>query len=223
MRSRGFESTEELAADLERRIAAAEVRRAELAGELSEGRRIAATELSERVAGELAELAMDGAGLEVSLPAHAEGFGAAGAETVEFRVTTNPGMPASPLKDAASGGELSRIMLALTGLASAGASRTLVFDEIDAGIGGSTARAVGERLRLLGEGRQVVCITHLAQVASLASTHFRIEKRAEGGETTATVERVAGDELVAEIVRMLGADRGDTAASRHAEELLKAA
>ena len=114
-------------------------------------------------------------------------------------------------------------MLALTGLSSADGEQTLVFDEIDAGIGGNTARAVGERLRRLGEGRQVICITHLPQVASLAGSHFRIEKNAGGGEAQATVERVAGDELVAEIVRMLGGKRGDAVASRHAEELLKAA
>ena len=82
---------------------------------------------------------------------------------------------------------------------------------------------VSERLRSLGSERQVLCITHLPQVASLAGTHFRIEKRIEGGETTATVERVDGDELVAEIVRMMGADRDDATASRHAKDLLKAA
>ena len=166
---------------------------------------------------------MDGARLEVRLEPHPQGFGANGAETVELHVATNPGMPVSPLKEAASGGELSRIMLALTGLASGDAARTLVFDEIDAGVGGTTARAVGERLRRIGETRQVICITHLPQVASLAGTHFTIEKPARGEQAHATVERVAGDELVAEIVRMLGGDRGDEVASRHAEELLKAA
>jgi len=165
---------------------------------------------------------MDGARLEVSLEPHPDGFGPFGGETVEFLVATNPGMPVSPLKDAASGGELSRIMLALTGLAPT-APRTLVFDEIDAGIGGSTARAVGERLRSLAEHGQVLCITHLPQVASLASTHFTIDKRTVGGEALATVERVDGDAQVDEIVRMLGADRGDNAASRHARDLLKAA
>ena len=125
---------------------------------------------------------MEGARLEVALEPHPDGFGPNGAETVELLVATNPGMPTSPLKDAASGGELSRIMLALSGLASADGERTLVFDEIDAGIGGNTARAVGERLRELADGRQVLCITHLPQVASLATTHFRIEKRAERGE-----------------------------------------
>jgi DNA repair protein RecN (Recombination protein N) len=179
--------------------------------------------LSERVAQELAQLAMEGARLEISLDPHPEGFGAAGAETVEFMVATNPGMPISPLKEAASGGELSRIMLALTGLGSEDARRTLVFDEVDAGIGGNTARAVGERLRRLGEAHQVVCITHLPQVASRAGTHFTIDKDASGGEALATVEEVAGDELVAEIVRMLGAEQGDSTASRHALELLRAA
>jgi DNA repair protein RecN (Recombination protein N) len=166
---------------------------------------------------------MDGASLEVVLEPHPDGFGPNGGELVEFLVSTNPGMPASPLKDAASGGELSRIMLALSGLPPDGAERTLVFDEIDAGVGGNTARAVGERLRAIASGQQVLCITHLPQVASLAATHFVLEKGAAGGQTRATVERVSGDELVAEIVRMLGAESGDAAASRHARQLLKAA
>ncbi len=213
----------EIAAALERRLAAATAERAAAAEELGAGRRTAAGRLSKRVAAELAELAMEGARLEVALDPHPDGFGPLGAETVEFMVTTNPGMPSSPLKEAASGGELSRIMLALIGLASDAAGRTLVFDEVDAGIGGNTARAVGERLRRLAGAQQVICITHLPQVASLADTHFTIEKDSSGGEARATVERVAGDELVAEIVRMLGGDRGDSAASRHARELLEAA
>jgi len=132
-------------------------------------------------------------------------------------------MPIAPLSDEASGGELSRVMLALSGLGPAGELETLVFDEIDAVVGGKVARRVGERLRAIGEGRQVVCITHLAQVASLASTHFRVEKEAGGSATVARVEAVSGDEQLAEIVRMLGADSGDEAASRHARELLTAA
>jgi len=211
------------AGELARKLADAEAERATLAEQLGARRRAAAAALSDRLAEELAELAMDGARLEVALEPHPQGFGPSGAETVELLVATNPGMPTSPLKDAASGGELSRIMLALSGLASAEGERTLVFDEIDAGVGGNTARAVGERLRCLGEARQVICITHLPQVASLATTHFRIEKDSRGEEARTTVERVAGDELVAEIVRMLGGERGDSTASRHAEELLKAA
>jgi len=115
------------------------------------------------------------------------------------------------------------VMLALAGQGARGGAATYAFDEIDAGIGGNTARAVGERLNALGEERQVLCITHLPQVASLAGTHFRIEKTVKDGQATATVERVDGDELVAEIVRMLGGERGDETASRHAKELLQAA
>jgi DNA repair protein RecN (Recombination protein N) len=114
-------------------------------------------------------------------------------------------------------------MLALTGLGRGAGAGTLVFDEIDAGIGGSAARAAGKRLRRLGNDRQVICITHLPQVASLAGAHFRIEKGADAGQARATVDRVDGEELVAEIVRMLGAERDDEAAGRHARELLAAA
>src|SRR5262249_29215403 len=134
----------------------------------------------------------------------------------------NPGLEPGPLREAASGGELSRVMLALSGLGAAAGAGTLVFDEIDAGVGGNTARAVGERLRALGEGRQVICITHLPQVASLAEAHFRIEKDV-GAEKAAlaTVERLDGEAVVAEIRRMLGGD--SEAATRHAREMLAAA
>jgi DNA repair protein RecN (Recombination protein N) len=218
-----LENAEQLAGELEAALAEAAAERAKLAKLLTKRRREAAGALSQRVAAELAELAMDGASLDVALEPHPDGFGPNGAETVEFEIATNPGMPTSPLRDAASGGELSRIMLALTGLGAGDGSPTLVFDEIDAGVGGNTARAVGQRLRELASGRQVLCITHLPHVASLADSHYRITKRAPGGEALATVERVAGEELVAEIVRMLGGRRGDKAASRHARELLKAA
>jgi DNA repair protein RecN (Recombination protein N) len=218
-----LENAEGRSAELEERVREASARRGELGEELSRARADAAQGVEERVATELGELAMEGASLEVSLEPHPDEYGASGRETVTFRVATNPGLPVSPLRDAASGGELSRLMLALTGLGPDAGAHTLVFDEIDAGIGGNTARAVGDRLRGLGEERQVVCITHLPQIASLATTHFRIEKHAEGGETRATVERVDGEELVAEICRMLGADREDETASRHARELLAAA
>jgi DNA repair protein RecN (Recombination protein N) len=219
-----LENAEERSAELEDQLKAAEVRRKEIAGELTAVRKRAAAELEKSVAAELAELAMTGASLAVSMEPHPEGFGTNGAEAVELRVATNPGMPVSPLRDAASGGELSRLMLALTGLGAAGAdAASLVFDEIDAGIGGNTARAVGERLRSIGAERQLICITHLAQVASLAGGHFRIEKSIAGGETLATVERVDGEARLDEICRMLGADSADEAASRHARELLAAA
>ena len=218
-----LENAAQLTGELERRLDEASRRRARLAGELGEARARASRGLTKRVAAELAELGMKGASLEASLHPHPDGFGPKGSETVELSVATNPGIPASPLRDAASGGELSRVMLALTGLGHGAGAGTLVFDEIDAGIGGGAARAAGERLRRLGAERQVICITHLPQVASFAGAHFRIEKRAHAGQARATVDRVDGDELVAEIVRMLGAERDDEAASRHARELLAAA
>jgi DNA repair protein RecN (Recombination protein N) len=113
-------------------------------------------------------------------------------------------------------------MLALSGLAGGAGVATKVFDEIDAGVGGATARVVGERLRELADGAQVICITHLPQVASQASAHFQITKRVVGKATIAEVQPVEGEELVAEIVRMLGAERDDAAATDHARDLLAA-
>jgi len=218
-----LERAAERGGELTAAIAEAEARREKLGAKLTKSRRAAAPKLEKKVAAELAELAMDGARLEVGLEPVPGGYAPSGCEAVELRVATNPGMPIAPLSDAASGGELSRVMLSLSGLGHAAEVGTLVFDEIDAGVGGKVARRVGERLKSLGEDRQVVCITHLAQVASLASTHFRVEKEASGAATVARVEAVSGDEQLAEIVRMLGADSGDEAASRHARELLTAA
>jgi DNA repair protein RecN (Recombination protein N) len=218
-----IEGAEETTDRLQAELAKAQRKRTDLGGQLSEVRARAARRLEKSVAAELEQLAMSGAKLEVSLEPHPEGFGALGQERVTFQVATNPGMPVSPLRDAASGGELSRVMLALAGQGARGGAATFVFDEIDAGIGGNTAKAVGERLRSLGDERQVLCITHLPQVASMAESHFRIEKSVEAGQARARVERVNGEGLVAEIVRMLGGDDGDEAADRHARELLRAA
>ena len=198
----------------------------ELAGALSKARSAAASRLAAQVRERLGELAMEGAGFEVSLPAR-ERRGPAGDESAEFVIAPNPGVPAGPLREIASGGELSRVMLALLGVAAEaggeGGGPLLVFDEVDAGIGGHTARAVGERLRALAAGRQVLCITHLPQVASLADRHFRIEKDAGASLARANVAELRSDDVVGELVRMLGADAEDTAARRHARSLLKAA
>ncbi len=218
-----IEGAEETTDRMEAELANAQRTRTDLAAQLSEVRAKAARRLEKSLAAELDQLAMSGAKLEVLLEPHSEGFGALGQERVTFQVATNPGMPTSPLREAASGGELSRVMLALAGQGARGGAGTYVFDEIDAGIGGNTAKAVGERLRSLGSERQVLCITHLPQVASMAETHFRIEKSVDAGQSTARVERVDGEGLVAEIVRMLGGSDGDEAADRHARELLKAA
>jgi DNA repair protein RecN (Recombination protein N) len=217
-----LQGAEERNAEAEADLAVAEARRAELGERLSAGREAAAAPLEERVAAELEQLAMAGASLQVVLEPHPDGFGASGRETVELRVAPNPGIEAAPLRDAASGGELSRVMLALSGLGQGASAGTMVFDEIDAGIGGNTARVVGERLRALARDRQVICITHLPQVASLADTHFRLEKDVSGEEASASVERLEGEGVVAEIRRMLGGESSDEAATHHARELLKA-
>jgi DNA repair protein RecN (Recombination protein N) len=207
---------------LEAALAAAESERQELASHLSAARREGAPRLAARVRDELDVLAMEGAAFSVELEPREEA-GPSGAERVEFMLAPNPGVPAAPVRETASGGELSRVMLALMSVAGAGGSRTLVFDEVDAGVGGQTARAVGERLRALGEGRQVLCITHLPQIAALAARHFRIEKSSEDELAVATVEALDGDGVVDELCRMLGAERSDAGARRHAEELLAAA
>jgi DNA repair protein RecN (Recombination protein N) len=188
---------------------------------LSAARSAGAPALARAVGERLAELAMAEASFEVSLLACEPGR--TGAEQVQFEIAPNPGVPAAPLREIASGGELSRVMLALLCAAHGGGSSTLVFDEIDAGIGGHTARAVGEQLRALADGRQILAITHLAQVASFAARHFTIAKDTAGEPTRATVTRLADGEVLGELVRMLGADAQDAGARRHAKELLRAA
>jgi DNA repair protein RecN (Recombination protein N) len=188
---------------------------------LSEARAAGAPALAGAVGERLAELAMAEASFEVALVACEPGL--TGAEQVQFEIAPNPGVPAGPLREIASGGELSRVMLALLCAAHGGGDSTLVFDEIDAGIGGHTARAVGEQLRALAQGRQILAITHLPQVASFAARHFTIAKDLGGDPTCATVTRLADGEVLGELVRMLGADEHDAGARRHAKELLRAA
>jgi DNA repair protein RecN (Recombination protein N) len=188
---------------------------------LSRARAAGAPVLAGEVRERLAELAMAQASFEVALvPCEP---GRAGAEQVQFEIAPNPGVPAAPLREIASGGELSRVMLALLSAAHGGGATTLVFDEIDAGIGGHTARAVGEQLRALAQGRQILAITHLPQVASFAARHFTIAKDLGGEPTRATVTRLGDEQVLGELVRMLGADAQDAGARRHAKELLRAA
>jgi DNA repair protein RecN (Recombination protein N) len=224
----------------ETELAGAEADLRRRADALAAARGRAAPRLAKRVRDELRELAMEAAAFSVDLRPRADGaaddrpeadrhdgphIGPTGAERVELMIAPNPGVAAAPLRDAASGGELSRVMLALMSVASAEGPGTLVFDEVDAGVGGQTARAVGERLRTLGRERQVVCITHLPQIASLAEHHFRIEKEPSpaAAPARATVEQLDEAEVVAELCRMLGADASDDGARRHAQELLAAA
>jgi DNA repair protein RecN (Recombination protein N) len=214
---------DEALADGDARLAEARAGLAALAGELRAARLAAADALAGAVVERLADLAMEGASFEARVTER-DGYGPAGGDEVEFVIAPNPGVPAGPLREIASGGELSRVMLALMSVAADAAGPvTLVFDEIDAGIGGQTARAVGERLRELADGRQVIAITHLPQIASLAVRHFRIAKDTDAETARTTVTALTKGEVVGELVRMLGADDADVAARRHAKELLKAA
>ncbi|MHB8240962.1 MAG: DNA repair protein RecN [Solirubrobacteraceae bacterium] len=171
---------------------------------------------------QLSALAMAEASFEVHIGEREPG--PAGADSVELLIAPNPGVPAAPLREIASGGELSRVMLAIMSVANASDSdATLVFDEVDAGIGGQTARAVGARLRDLAARRQVICITHLPQIASLAERHFSIVKDTSADPTLTTVIELEKADVVSELVRMLGADDDDSTARRHARDLLRAA
>jgi DNA repair protein RecN (Recombination protein N) len=194
----------------------------ERAAELRAARLDAATGLAGAVVGVLSELAMDGASFEARLSPR-DGYGPSGGDEVEFQIAPNPGVPAGPLRETASGGELSRVMLALMSVAAEAGPATLVFDEVDAGIGGQTARAVGEQLRSLAAGRQIICITHLPQIASMADRHFTIVKDTTADPARTSVTLLERGAVVGELVRMLGADDTDAAARRHAKELLRAA
>jgi len=213
---------EEALAEGEAALAEAHAELERRAGDLHTARAAAAGELAGAVKERLAALAMDGATFEAALAAR-DGYGPSGGDEVEFLIAPNPGVPAGPLREIASGGELSRVMLALMGVAAEAGPATLVFDEVDAGIGGQTARAVGEQLRDLARSRQVICITHLPQIASLADRHFTIVKDVSQPTARTTVTQLQRGELVGELVRMLGADGEDAAARRHARELLRAA
>ena len=147
-----------------------------------------------------------------------------GIDKVEFLISPNPGEPLKPLVKIASGGETSRLMLALKSILSeADLTPTLVFDEVDVGVGGRSGGVVGEKLWALTKTHQVLCITHLPQIAALASGHFRIEKSAGDETSLTTVEALAGDGVVEELMRMLGAEASDGAARKHAKQLLAAA
>jgi DNA repair protein RecN (Recombination protein N) len=193
----------------------------ECAGALRKARRAATKPLAAAVRELLAELAMGEASFTIELPDRPPGPN--GIDGVEFVLAPNPGVAAGPLREIASGGELSRVMLALMSVANADGETTLVFDEVDAGIGGHTARAVGERLRALGEAHQVLCITHLPQIASLGARHFSVAKDTSVNPTRTVVVELGESDVVPELVRMLGAGEDDAAARRHARELRRAA
>ena len=219
-----LERHEELLAEDERRLAELEAEMVSAARALGAARREAAAKLGPRVQRELRQLGMDRAAFEVATIDLAAGdWGLRGAERVEFRFTANPDEPNRPLARIASGGELARTMLALQVVLSGDDDApTMVFDEVDAGIGGRAASVVGDKLAALGGSRQVLCVTHLAPIAALADQHVRVAKSVRGGRTRATTAVIVGDERAAEIARMLGGDASGAAALDHARALLRA-
>ncbi len=226
------ERLEELAAELE----LLKARIGEVAAELSARRSEAAERLAAGVEGQLQDLNMararflvrieqrpdaDGVPVMVGGVEQRVAYDERGVDRVEFLISPNPGEEPKPLAKIASGGEASRLMLALkTILSSVDHTPTLIFDEVDTGVGGRSGQVVGEKLRLLGETHQVLCITHLPQVAALGAEHLRIVKRIDGGRTRTEVELLVGRERVEELAAMLGGFPPPPAALKTAEELL---
>lgn len=198
----------------------------EAARTLSAKRKDASGKLADALRRELAALAMGGADISVEvrsqIPPPEGPVLEPGLDEVELRLSANPGEPPRSLSDVVSGGELSRVMLAVNGaLGTRRRRRTLVFDEVDAGIGGRTAAAVGERLRRLAQAHQVIVVTHLPQIASLADRHFAVEKRVERGRTVASVRELDEESRVVEIARMMGDKDASPVARRHAADMLR--
>ena len=195
---------------------------------LSAGRVRAAERLAEALEAALAELGMASARFEVALhPAQAPPAlpcALGGAEVGEVQFSASPGEAPRPLRRVASGGELSRVFLALKNvLRRAGPGMVLVFDEVDAGIGGRAADRVGRVLSELASEHQVLCITHLPQIAARGRTHFRVVKRERSGRSRVQVERLSAEERVEEIARMAGGEKVSEATRLHARELLSSA
>ena len=179
-------------------------RLAEVSAELTKIRRRTAAELEKQITDQLTSLNFRGAVFEIRLTETAEP-GPEGRDRAEFWITTNPGEPLKPLKNVASGGELSRIMLALkTVLADRDEIGTLIFDEIDTGISGRTAQMVSEKLSRIGRSHQVLCITHLPQIAAMADHHCLIEKQSDGERTETSIREIRGEEITTELARLIG-------------------
>lgn len=217
-------------AALERTGLDLETLRAELAGalaqyrrqaeELTQARIAAAAALGAAVSERMQDLGMAGGRFEVGVTERAGEPAAHGADDIEFRVSANPGQPLRPLAKVASGGELSRLSLAVEVASSARETRCMVFDEVDSGIGGAVAEIVGRELRTLGERGQVLCVTHLPQVASQGHQQLRVEKRADGRGTRTTLAELEPSERIEELARMLGGIDVTDSARAHARALL---
>lgn len=207
-------------AELEREYSVVVEQARDVAQRLSAARHEAAPRLEAAVVAELAELAMGAAEVRIELT---DDGGDPPVQRATLWLRPNPGLPEAPLADVASGGELSRVLLALHGVAAqAEPDATWIFDEVDAGVGGVTATAVASKLQALARDRQVIVITHLPQVAAVAERHYRLVKGVDDdGRATTTIEAVEGEGLIDELCRMLGSAPTDEGARRHAQELLE--
>ncbi len=217
-----LENAEERGAELRESVAATEDVYRQSARRLSAGRKKAASRLSRDVTAAMADLGMPGGVFEIDLETRdIDDPRPWGMDNIEFLVSANPGQTPMPLSKVASGGELSRMSLAIQVIASDGSSiPTMVFDEVDSGVGGGIAEMVGHRLRDLGQTRQVFCVTHLPQVASLGNNHFRIMKLSDGQSTRTGITRLGNDERIEEIARMLGGVEITQRTRDHAAEML---
>jgi DNA repair protein RecN (Recombination protein N) len=214
-------------ANARRDVAARAAEATKVARDLSERRRAAGRRLERAMKTELATLGLADAIFRVRIDSAAAddptggSLGTTGLDAVEFFLSANPGEDPKPLAQVASGGELSRVLLALKALTATRAETPiLVFDEVDAGVGGGVAVAVARRLKALAADRQLLCITHLPQIAAYADHHFAVEKRREGGRTIARARRLEASERIAEITRMLGGTVAPAEAERYARRLV---
>ena len=205
--------------ELEKKLGQAEAELEKLCGEATEIRRRYAAVLCGKIREHLVDLNFLNVEFEMSFEELPE-YTAQGKDSAEFLISTNPGEPLRPLMKTASGGELSRIMLAIkTVLADKDEIDTVIFDEIDVGISGRTAQKVSEKMMLIGRTRQVICITHLAQIAAMADSHYRIEKQVEEGETRTQIRRLSEQESIEELARILGGAKITDAVRKNAEEM----
>jgi DNA repair protein RecN (Recombination protein N) len=216
---------EERGKELEAKVDVAKSAYQKLAESLSVSRKKAAQQFSSAVSDAMSGLGMPGGRFDISVRSLADGDARAwGIDEIEFLISANPGQPLMPLSKVASGGELSRMSLAIQVIASDGSSiPTMVFDEVDSGVGGSVAEMVGRRLQELGDKRQVLCVTHLPQVASLASQHFRISKVTDGKATRTGIVALGKEERIEELARMLGGVEITQKTLEHAAEMLAGA
>ena len=218
-----IQHADELGAALQENTEAAEITYRKAADKLSKARRKAAANFSLAITNTMADLGMSGGVFEVDVKNRdADDPKPYGIDIIDYMISANPGQPPMPLSKVASGGELSRMSLSVQVIASDGSPiPTMVFDEVDSGVGGGVAEMVGKRLRDVAETRQVFCVTHLAQVASVADHHFRIVKITDGQSTRTSVNSLTRDERVEELARMLGGVKITERTRDHAAEMLE--